>query len=117
MTNVIRFRVAGVARRSSSEVNTVRITYDEKGEGKPTRKAGAEWEEVEFTTVDEDKPVIQVANIQGNVYLPGAPIKLIINNPDLFGIYKIGDVIDFMPVDVANEKTNPNGTAAVSKSN
>jgi hypothetical protein len=113
MTHVIRFRVTGVARRSSSEVNTVHFTYNEKDEAQPERKIGAEWEEVEFTTVEDEKPVIQVANIQGNVYLPNAPIKLLINNPDLFGIYKVGDVIDFMPVDPNNEKTNPTGTPVV----
>jgi hypothetical protein len=100
------FRVTAVARRTSSEVNTIYYTYESKKESEniegeliavPKRKDGAEWEEVEFSTIREEKPTVQVANIAGNVFLPSSPVKLIINNPDLFGTYKVGDIIDFMP--------------------
>lgn len=106
---MIHFRVTSISRRQSSEVNTSHYTY-EKDECKTQRTSGAEWEEVEFTTVDEEKPVIQVANVRGDAFLPSAPHKLIINNPKLFGTYKVGDIIEFMPTrtkPVIVETTSP----------
>jgi hypothetical protein len=102
----IQFRITAIARRSSSEVRTTRYNYEGKKEneaGEPTYFDGAEWEEIEFTTVVDDRPTIKVANIEGNTFIPNSPAKLVINNPDLFGIYKIGDVIDFMPVRVKEQ--------------
>jgi hypothetical protein len=95
----IQFRVTATARRTSSEVNTIRYIWkDGMGEAESKQIKGVEWEEIEFTTIEEEQPVIQVANVKGNAYLPNSPIKLVINNPELFGIYKVGDIIDFMPL-------------------
>jgi hypothetical protein len=71
------------------------------GKSKADQIQGAEWEEVEFTTVYEEEPTLQVANVQGDVFLPQGPIKLLVNNPALFGTFKVGDVIDFMPKTIA----------------
>jgi len=99
----IRFHVVTVTKKSSAEVSTIHYTYGEKEERKNSRTEGAEWEEIEFTVETEEKPVIQIANVVGNALLVGQP-KLIVNNPDLFGIYKIGDIIEFMPIRVKEEK-------------
>jgi hypothetical protein len=100
---MIRFTVTGVARRTSSAFRTVRYRYEGE-ECKSETINGAEWEEVEFATEYEEKCSIQVANVSGNAVLLGSP-KLVINNPDLFGTYKVGDVIEFMPM---KEKTSAN---------
>jgi len=92
----IQFRVTAVNKKSSSEVDTIRYTY-ENDERKGTRTAGAEWEEIEFTIQLEDQPAIGIANITGSAYLAGNP-KLIINDKELFGTYKVGDIIEFMPI-------------------
>lgn len=106
---MIRFVITSIARRSSSEVGTIRYSYTEKdGEEtqEPTRTAGAEWEEVEFSVEREEKPTIQIANVVGNALLTGNP-KLIVNNPELFGTYKVGDVIEFMPIRITElQKTS-----------
>ena len=91
---MIQFRITSVERKSSSEVWTTHFTY-ENDERKGNRTAGAEWETIEFQPVIEDQPTIGVANITGSVFLQ--PTKLIINDPTLFGTYKVGDVIDFEP--------------------
>jgi len=92
---MIRFRIVSVTKKSSAEVSTIHYTYEEDVR-KANRVEGAEWEEIEFNVEDEDQPSIQIANIAGNVFLVGQP-KFIINNPDLFGTYKVGDIIEFMP--------------------
>lgn len=94
---MIQFRIVAIARRTSSEVDTIHYTYENE-EKKSERKHGAEWEEVEFAIAQEEKPIIQIANVQGDAFLPSAPIKLIINNPELFGMYKVGDIIEFIAV-------------------
>jgi len=95
---MIRLTVIAVARRASSEVGTVRYIYKEgKEEPETERTSGAEWEEVEFSVEREEKPTIQIANVVGNALLVGNP-KLIVNNPELFGTYKVGDVIEFIPL-------------------
>lgn len=95
---MIHFIVTGVNRRSTSQVQTVFFTYGEEGKQPATeRKHGAEWEEVEFIVEEETKPKIQVANISGDAFLVGQPCKLIVNNPELFGTFKIGQRIPFMP--------------------
>jgi hypothetical protein len=96
---LIQLRIVSIRQVQSSEVNTVR--YIHKGEETTTEKTyGGIWEEIEFAIVPEDKPVIQIANVTGDGFLVGSPIKLIINNPDLFGSFKVGDVIDFVPTRV-----------------
>jgi hypothetical protein len=92
---VIRFKITSVTRKSSSEIDTIHYIY-EIGERKGVRTKGAEWEEIEFMCELEDSPAIQVANIAGNVALFNNP-KLILNDPALFGTYKVGDMIEFMP--------------------
>ncbi|VVB55262.1 Uncharacterised protein [uncultured archaeon] len=76
----------------------MRYTYPEGGERKSVTVQNSEWEEVEFRTELEEKPVIQIGNVAADCILIGEPIKLIINNPDLFGTYKTGDIIDFTPL-------------------
>jgi len=98
---MILFRVISVTKKSSAEVWTTRFTYD-NDERKGTRTTGAEWEVIEFEVLAEDQPTIGVANITGNAFLTDSP-KLIVNNPDLFGIYKVGDIIEFMPRKVISE--------------
>ena len=93
---MITFRVLSGTRRSASSVNTLHFRYigDDR---QVSRVAGAEWEEVEFATEDEEKPVIQVANVVGNAFLMGQP-RLILNNPELFGTFAVGDRIPFAPL-------------------
>ena len=59
------------------------------------RKAGAEWEEVELRVELDDKPTIEVANISGDCFIANnnGVLRLIINNPILFGCLKVNDVI------------------------
>jgi hypothetical protein len=103
---MIQFRITAVARRASSEVNTINYSYAADGSQTHTRTPGAEWEEVEFMTTEELKPVIQVANVSGDGFLLQAPVKLIVNNPLLFGMYKVGDIVNFIPTRLAEaEKT------------
>jgi hypothetical protein len=92
----IQFRVITVTRKASAEVSTVHYTYEGE-ERKSSRTEGAEWEEIEFVVENEEQPTIQIANIAGNALLIGQP-KLIVNNPELFGLYKVGDIIEFIPV-------------------
>lgn len=92
---MIQFRVITVNRKTSSEVDTIRYTY-KNDQRTHQRVIGSEWEEVEFAVVENEQPVIQIANITGDALLVGQG-KLIINNPDLFGTYKSGDLIDFVP--------------------
>ena len=94
---MIQFRIISVSKRESSEVNTVRYTYKEGEETQSAKTLGGVWEEIEFAIVYEEKPLIQIANVAGDGYLVGSPGKLLINNPDLFGKYKVGDIIDFIP--------------------
>lgn len=99
---MIRFCVVTVTKKASAEVPTIRYTYEkpsgsEETEKKAARTEGAEWEEIGFAVEGEEKPAIQIANVTGNAFLVGQP-KLIINNPDLFGMYKVGDVIEFIPM-------------------
>jgi hypothetical protein len=94
---MIQLKITGVARRSSSEVGTRKFTYPE---GKPRvaeQFHGAMWEEVEFQLVQEDNPTISVANVEGSAYLVGNSARLLLNDPALFGAFKIGDTIDFIP--------------------
>lgn len=92
----IQLRVSNVTRRKSSEVPTIHYTYVEGEDRKVTRSQGAEWEEIEFMTVDEDKPTMAIANIPGDIYISDT-IKMFLHNPILFGTYQVGDLIEFMP--------------------
>lgn len=96
MTPTIRFRITSVTKRSSAEVDTTHYTY-ENDSRKGDRTRGAEWEEIEFTTEMEEQPTIQIANIIGRAVLFGQS-KLIINDPALFGTYKVDDIINFIPI-------------------
>jgi len=102
-SKVIRLQIVTVTKKASAEISTYHYTYKEKKEGEvreereSSRSDGAEWEEIGFAVESEEQPTVQIANIIGSTFLVG-PCKLIINNPDLFGIYKVGDIIEFMPV-------------------
>lgn len=94
---MIQLKIVSVARRASSQVGTNRYTYPEGSPRVSQRFHGAEWEEVEFQLVEEEKPPIGVANIDGSAYLVGNAARLLLNDPALFGSFKIGDVINFVP--------------------
>lgn len=94
----VQLQVLSVIRRKSPALPTTRYTYNDKGESEPTMTIGAEWEEVEFTTIREEKPTIQISNVIGSIFLPGNVTKLFLNDPDLFGTYKAGDIINFTPI-------------------
>lgn len=91
--NMIRLQVVTVSRHSSSEVTTTHISYPPNEQIKTERKSGAEWEEIIFRVVEEEKPTIQIANIVGDAFIAGGAFKLIVNNPNLFGSFKADDTI------------------------
>lgn len=104
---MIKFQILNVIRRKSAVIPTTRYKYGEKGEIEPTVSVGAEWEEIEFTVVLDKKPTIQISNVMGSVFLAGHTGKLILNDPDLFGTFKSGDVIDFMPAVIRDTERPP----------
>jgi hypothetical protein len=95
---MIQLKITGVSRRASSQVGTRRYTYNADKPRTAQQFHGAEWEEVEFQLVEEAEPPIGVANIDGSAYLVGNVAKILLNDPALFGAFKIGDVINFIPV-------------------
>jgi hypothetical protein len=96
---MIQLKITGVARRASAQVGTRRYTYPEDHTQPRVAKQfnGAEWEEIEFQLVEEVEPPIGVANIDGSAYLVGNIGRILLNLPELFGTFKIGDVINFTP--------------------
>jgi hypothetical protein len=100
---MIQFRIVKVSRHKSSELRTYHFTYKD-GDRQDKKTEGAEWEEVEFTINADEKPRIGVGNIEGDGYLVGSPNKLILNHPDLFGTYKVGDLISFIPAIVVSSE-------------
>ena len=94
---MIQLKVTGVAQRSSSEVSTRKFTYPEDKPRIVEQFNGAIWEEIEFQLLPEDKPTISVANIEGSGYLVGNLARILINDPALFGSFKTGDIINFIP--------------------
>jgi hypothetical protein len=103
---VIRLQVLSVSHHSSSTVNTVVTVYpatpDKEGRyiGEKLSRQGGEWEEVQLRVELEERPTIQVANFIGNAFIdgPGMVTKLIINDPTLFGTFKIGDIVPLIPI-------------------
>ena len=93
----VQLQIINVTKRSSGMVSTTRYTYEENEGRKSKQSPGAEWEEIEFALVQEEKPTIQISNVVGSALLVNNVAKLIINDPDLFGKYKVGDIIDFTP--------------------
>lgn len=94
---MIQLQIINVTKRSSGMVSTTRYTYEETGGRKSKQTPGAEWEEIEFALVQEEKPTIQISNVVGSALLVNNVAKLVVNDPDLFGKYKVGDIIDFIP--------------------
>lgn len=90
----IRLQVITVSRRQSSVVDTTVIRWDGEHCTKE-RKAGAEWEEIELRVELQEKPTICVANIEGDAFIANSEgtVKLLINNPILFGLLKVNDII------------------------
>ena len=101
---MICFVVTDVTRRKSSQISTLRFSYSEGKAPESKREYGAEWEEVEFRVEEEKQPPIQVANIIGSAFLNGTS-KLILNNPELFGSFKVGDIIPFKALQKTKEET------------
>ncbi|VVB55264.1 Uncharacterised protein [uncultured archaeon] len=84
---MIKLKVAIVSRKTSSIHRTVK-----GGVASP----GAVWESVELMNIEELVPLeesIQVANVSGKVFLCNEPVKLMINDPALFGTFKAGDIV------------------------
>lgn len=102
---MIQLKITGVARRASSQVGTKRYTYPPDKQRVSQQFHGAEWEEVEFQLVEEEHPPIGVANIDGSAFLVGNVAKILLNNPELFDTFKIGDVINFVPAQPVIETT------------
>jgi hypothetical protein len=94
---MIQLKITGVSRRASSQVGTRRYTYSPDKPRTAQQFHGAEWEEVEFQLVEETEPPIGVANIDGSAFLVGTVAKILLNDPALFGTFKIGDVVNFIP--------------------
>jgi hypothetical protein len=90
----IRLQVITVSRHKSGVVDTTIIKWDGELCTKE-RVAGAEWEEVELRVELEEKPTIRVANVDGDAMIANAngTLKLIINNPILFGVLRVNDII------------------------
>jgi hypothetical protein len=93
---MIQLKITGVARRASSQVGTNRYSYPEGKTRVTERFQGAEWEELEFQLVEETNPPIGVANIDGSGFLVGNVAKILLNAPELFGSFKVGDIINFI---------------------
>lgn len=104
---VIKLQVTSVARKSASHLSTITFTYEKDQPRKMTRNNGAEWEEIEFRIVDEDEPSVQVANITGDVFIVSEVIRMVLQNPKLFGTFKMGDIVPLAPL--LTEKTVPSG--------
>jgi hypothetical protein len=94
---MIKLQVITVTRKSSAELNTTRYVWEGE-KSTPTRSNGAEWEEIEFGIIQEERTTIQIGNLSGNVILLPNPIKLIINDASCFGQYKVGDVVNLTPI-------------------
>jgi hypothetical protein len=94
---MIQLKITGVARRSSSQVGTRHYTYPPDKPREVEQFNGAEWEVIEFQVAEENEPPIGIANVDGSAYLVGNVATILINHPALFGTFKIGDVIDFVP--------------------
>ncbi len=94
---MIQLKIVSVARRASSQVGTRRYTYPADKPRVAEQFNGAEWEVVEFQVLEENEPPIGIANVDGSAYLVGNVATILINHPALFGMFKIGDIIDFVP--------------------
>ncbi len=101
----VKLQVVAINRRNSSLVATTHYTYEGE-ERKSKQTPGAEWEEVEFSVLQDEKPTIQIANITGSAFFVNNVVKLIINDSNLFGTYKVGDTIDLIPSE--NIQSTPN---------
>lgn len=90
----IRLQVITVSRHHSGIHDTTIIKWEGEQCSKE-RRAGAEWEEVELRVELQEKPTIEVANVQGDAFIanPGGTMRLIINNPILFGCLRVNDII------------------------
>lgn len=90
----IRLQVITVSRHQSGVHDTTVIKWEGEQCVKE-RKAGAEWEEVELRVEFQEKPTIEIANITGDAFIANAEgtLKLIINNPILFGCLRVNDII------------------------
>jgi hypothetical protein len=94
---MIVFKITKVSRHKSSEIRTRHFEY-ENGERKERVSSDAEWEEVEFTVNEEERPVISISNIEGDAFIRNT-VKMFVNNPALFGTFKVGDLIPFKTPD------------------
>lgn len=91
---MIHLEVITVSRHKTSIQDTTIVKWNGEQCSKE-RKPGAEWEEVELRIKPEEKHSIEIANIGGDSYIAtnAGTIKIIINNPILFGHLKVGDTI------------------------
>ncbi len=94
---MIRFRITTVAKRSSAQLNSRRYIYHQDKPRETQQFHGAEWEEVEFQLVEELEPSVGIANVDGSAYLLGDTGRILLNNPELFDKFKVGDIVHFVP--------------------
>lgn len=93
---MIQLQVVSVSHHNSSKEQTVTITYNASKTPTENAKAGAEWEDVVFAQVYKETPRIRVSNyVGGDSLLTSGTLTVIIQYPDLFGSYKVGDIIQF----------------------
>lgn len=93
---MITIKVQTVSRRTSCTTRTVRHTY-ENGCVVNAPSPGGEWETVDFMNIEEEKPTITVANVQGRIILSSG-MTLTINDPLLFETFKAGDIVELRVV-------------------
>ena len=94
---MIQLKITGVARKASAHVGTNVYTYPKDSPRVTERYNGAQWEEVEFQIAEEGEPPIGIANIDGSAHLVGGAARILLNDPRLFGTFKVGDIVNFAP--------------------
>ena len=94
---MIHLRITNIARRASSNVQTRRYVYHQDKPREVQVFHGAEWEEVEFQLEQELEPPVGIANVEGSAFLLGDTCRILINSPELFDKFKVGDIIHFVP--------------------
>jgi hypothetical protein len=110
---MIKLIVISVSRHHSSLVKTT-ILHWEKNENqqeaplpRKEEKEGGEWEEIELRFEGEEKPTILVGNTYGNAFFKeGIGITIVINNPALFGQFKVNDIVTLTAETVAKKGLN-----------
>jgi hypothetical protein len=109
---MVHFKVISVSRHSSLEVTTTHYTFEKSGRKSGKREEKGEWEEIVLRLNLEDNPIIQVGHSFGDIAMDGTGdhdnLKLRLNNPKLFGTFKVGDIASLEVLNIPrNEKEEP----------